>query len=193
MQQSENQNLSDEELARAYIKGDNEALNALIARYLNSVYNFIFKYVHNEYAAEDVTQEVFLKLWKNINKYDAKYKFKTWLYTIAKNTALDHLKKKGLIAFSDMVSVENEDGFYDPALTTTDFLPEKILEKIEDVSMINHAVKTLSPKYREVLTLYYNSELNFREIAQLLKESINTVKTRHRRALLTLKKQLFNK
>jgi RNA polymerase sigma-70 factor (ECF subfamily) len=174
-------NISDEQLIADYLKGQESALEELVARHLNAMYNFVFKYVHIPEVAEDVTQEAFVKIWKNIRKFDGKRKFKTWAYTIAKNTALDHLRQKGLIAFSELENVE---------FASKNPLPEESMDKLQDMQVIGHMVSKLPSKYRQVVTLYYNDELNFREIAQLLSESINTIKTRHRRALIYLKQRL---
>ncbi len=86
--------LTDEQLIKNYLIGDNKALELLIKRYLTPIYNFVLRYVKNTSEAEDVTQEVFVKVWKNLKKFNDNYKFKSWLYTIAKNTSLDYLKKK---------------------------------------------------------------------------------------------------
>jgi len=177
-------NITDEQLVANYIKGDESALEELIARHLNPMYNFVFKYVHIEAVAEDVTQEAFVKIWKNIRKFDQKKKFKTWAYTIAKNTALDHLRQKGMIAFSELENTE---------FASRNPLPEESMDKLADMQVMGHAVSKLPTKYRQVVNLYYNDELNFREIAELLSESINTIKTRHRRALIYLKQRLSDK
>jgi len=174
------QNQTDEQLVKDYLNGNQLALEQLIQRHLSGIYNFVFKYVHTIAESEDVTQEAFIKIWKNLNKFNRQYKFKTWAYTIAKNTALDHLKQKGVVPLSEIMD----------ELVSPLPLPEKIMGQIQDVQMINHAVGRLPLKYREVVNLYYRDELNFREIAELLKESINTVKTRHRRALMHLKQML---
>jgi RNA polymerase sigma-70 factor (ECF subfamily) len=172
----------DEQLVKQYLEGRELALEELIQNHLTGLYNFVFKYVHTKEEAEDVTQETFVKAWKNLKKFNPSFKFKTWLYTIGKNTALDHLKKKGLVAFSEI-----------DELKSTDPLPEEIMSKVSDLELVGHTVAKLPLKYREVIQLYYNDQLNFREISELLSESINTIKTRHRRALAYLKKSLLEK
>lgn len=181
------ENLSDQELVQKYFDGDQQAFEFLVQKYLQPVYNFVFKYVHTEEAAEDVTQEAFIKIWKNIAKYNSKYKFKTWAFTIAKNTALDHLRKKSIIPLS---SFEDPEALLDSTLTNRELISDQAMQKVEDMQMIAHAVKDLPEKYRQVISLYYEKELNFREISELLKQSINTIKTKHRRALDYLRRKL---
>ncbi len=184
-------NLTDEQLVEFYLKGDSKALDFLIQKNLDAVYNFVFKYVHTIEEAEDVTQETFIKAWQKLNKFNAQYKFKTWLFTIAKNTALDHLKKRGLIPFSHLENETNNN--YADNLSSHDPLPEELMIRIEDMQMIGLAVDKLPKKYHQIISLYYNDQLNFREISELLKESINTIKTRHRRALPYLKREIFDR
>jgi len=192
MSETKLNNLNDEQLISKYLSGDQSAFEFLIQRYLNQIYNFVFKYVHTAAEAEDVTQEAFLKIWKNLKRFDLQRKFKTWAFTIAKNTALDHLKKKGLVAFSELSFEDGAENSFEASLVSSAPLPENAFEKIEQIAMVGHAVAKLTPTQKEVLDLYYKKGLNFREISEFLKQSINTVKTRHRRALIFLKKHLEN-
>src|SRR5258708_18528094 len=89
--------LEGQQLVAEHIAGNKQAFEILVSRHLNGVYNFVYKYAHDLDQAEDITQESFVKAWKNLKKFNSKYKFKTWLFTIAKNTALDALKKKGFV------------------------------------------------------------------------------------------------
>jgi RNA polymerase sigma-70 factor (ECF subfamily) len=89
--------IHDEKLVEAYLKGDKRALEILIKRYLKAIYNFAYKYVGKE-EAEDVTQEVFLKMWRNLKKFKKEKNFQSWLWTIARNTCFDFLRKKKKIS-----------------------------------------------------------------------------------------------
>jgi RNA polymerase sigma-70 factor, ECF subfamily len=178
---------SDEQLVVDYIKGDEKALELLIQRYLTRVYQFANKYLQNKDEAEDLAQEVFVKVWKNVHKFKADFKFKTWIYTIAKNACLDYLKKKNRpIAFSELDDPENNWGFADSLADKTPSVLENLQRK-EGVKALNFAVEELSPIYRSTVNLRYNEDLKFREIAELLSESVDTIKTRHRRAIKSLK------
>ena len=123
-------NFSDEELVAEYLRGDNDALRLLIERYLKSIYGFVFRYVNNPENAEDIVQDVFIKTWKNLKKFNRKKNFKTWLFTIAKNTALDALKKKKPIVFSALEEDENDGGFSETLIDPAP-LPHEIFEMKE--------------------------------------------------------------
>lgn len=183
-------NHSDEQLVTDYLAGDEESLEILIKSYLRPICNFIYRYINNGQEAEDITQEVFVKVWRNLKKFDQSKSFKTWIFSIAKNTSIDWLKKKKTIPFSSFKNEEGEDLFVktlaDPAP-----LPNEIFERVNIADALNIAINQLSPKYRMVLLLRYNDHFNFREIAETLNEPLNTIKSRHRRALILLKKLLL--
>ncbi len=180
--------LTNEKLVSQYRRGDEEALEILIKQNLKPIYNFVFRYVRDVSDADDITQEVFVKMWRNIKKFDVRKKFKNWLFTIARNTAIDFLRKKKVIPFSEF---EKQDGgsIIDTLIDTAP-LPDKIFEHKNLRQTIYAAVGKLSAKYQTVLLLYYKQQLNFSEIAESLNQSINTVKSNHRRALISLKKIL---
>jgi RNA polymerase sigma-70 factor (ECF subfamily) len=184
-------NRSDQQLVSDYLSGDEKSLEVLFGRYLKPIYSFIYRYVGDRQDAEDVTQEVFVKAWRNLKKFDQQKSFKTWIFSIAKNTVIDFLKKKKATTFSDF---ENEEGEKENMITETlvdpSPLPQELLEKADVAQMINTAMEKLSPKYRMVLFLRYNDHFTFREIAEIFGESLNTIKSRHQRAILILRKML---
>jgi RNA polymerase sigma-70 factor (ECF subfamily) len=180
---------NDRQLIENYLKGDEKSLEILIGRHLKPIYNFAYKYAGNPQEAEDITQEVFVKVWKNLKKFDKQKNFKNWIFPIAKNTAIDFLKKKKAMQFSDF---ENEKGENILAETIIDssLLPVELLERKDMLGMLMKAMNKLLPKYRKVLLLRHNDDLTFREISRITGEPLNTVKSRHRRALMMLKKLL---
>jgi len=175
----------EEKLVAQYLKGDEKALEILIKQYLKPIYSFVYSYVGNASDTEDITQEVFVKMWRNIKKFDQQKSFKTWFFTIAKNASIDFLKKKKPIPFSKFENEKGQNVFLDN-LAAPILLPSEIFNRAD----IDSALKKLSPKYRLVLSLYYGAQLNFREIADSLDEPLNTIKSRYRRALILLKKFL---
>jgi RNA polymerase sigma-70 factor (ECF subfamily) len=184
--------MTDEQLVVEHIKGDEKAFELLIQRYLNRVYQFAFKYVQNQDEAEDLAQEVFVKVWKNAKKFKPDFKFKTWIYTITKNASLDFLKKKNRpLTFSELDNEANNWGFSDSLADKTPSALE-VMQRNEGVKALNFAVEELSPIYRSTVNLRYDDDLKFREIAGLLNESVDTIKTRHRRAIKSLK-DIFKK
>ncbi|MDP2655108.1 MAG: sigma-70 family RNA polymerase sigma factor [bacterium] len=182
-------NIGDQILIKKYIQGDEKSLEILILAYIKPIYSFVYRYGGNGQDAEDITQEVFVKVWRHIKRFDQSKSFKTWIFAIAKNTAIDSLKKKKTIPFSEF---ENEAGenmltemLADPAP-----LPQELLEKAGVARMLRSTMDKLSPKYRMVLFLRYNDHFNFREIAESLGEPLHTIKSRHRRALIIMRKLL---
>ena len=144
----------DQDLISKYLAGDEKSLEILIEQYLKPIYSFVYRYTGSASNAEDITQDVFVRVWKNLKKFDQNKSFKTWIFSIAKNAAIDWLRKKKTISLSD------DD-----------------MEKIPS-------------EYRMILFLRYNDHFTFKEIAESLGQPLNTVKSRHRRAIAMLKKIL---
>ena len=99
---------TDKQLVYNYINGDGKVLEKLISRYLKPVYNFVYRISNSQQDAEDITQETFIKVWQKIKKYNPDKNFKTWLFTIARNTAVDWLRKKRNLVFSDFENSQGE-------------------------------------------------------------------------------------
>jgi RNA polymerase sigma-70 factor (ECF subfamily) len=174
------QHVSDNELAKA------GSFDDLVHRYTGPVYNFVFRLTGNRQVAEDLTQETFIKVWKNLAKYDTSHNFRAWLFTIARNTCTDYLRKKKSIPFSTLSP--DADLPFEETLADSEPLPEKTLEKIEDSELLEQFLAELPPDYRIVLVLHYQEEMTFDEIGNVLGKPLNTVKSHHRRALEMLRK-----
>lgn len=179
--------MNDLELLEKYQKGDESAFEQLIKRHFKSVYSMAYKYVWSAQEAEDVTQEVFVKAWKNIKKFDKTKNFKTWILTITKNTAIDSLKKKKMSVFSDFQNADGGNHIFD-SLRDLSPIPSELSEKKDDSKFIAAAVKSLPEKYHKIFHHRYSNGFAFREISDLTNEPINTIKSRHRRGLQMLKK-----
>ena len=178
---------TDEELVAEYLAGDEAAFAELTRRNLNGAYNFAYRLMGEGPAAEDVVQEAFVKAWKNLKKYDPKTsKFKTWLLRIVRNSAIDYLRKRKHVPFS---AFETDEGNNILAETVASEDESVVLglERIDDAKAVQEHLQKLSPKHREVLLLYYTNDATFEEIAEVLGEPTNTVKSRHRRALQALR------
>ena len=185
---------TDEQLVTNYlkVKGDEKSFEILIKRYLKPIYSFVYRYVGSGEEAEDITQEVFVKMWRNLKRFNKNKSFKTWIFQIAKNTSLDFLKKKKVIPFSDFENEEGENKLIE-TLVDPGPLPDEIFEIVDIAEKLNAAINQLAPQYRLVLFLRYNDHFTFREIAEILGESIDTIKTRHRRGITILRKLLKEK
>jgi RNA polymerase sigma-70 factor (ECF subfamily) len=177
----------DERLIDEYLEGNDDSLKELFGFYTTSIYNFVYRFVGENYT-DDVVQDTFIKVWKNIKKFDkGKSSFKTWVFTIARNTTIDFLKKKKMFIFSDLGN--DEENFENQIKDEAD-LPDEILSKIEDEKMLNNFINELPFNYREVLVLYYQEDMTFKEIGEALGKPLNTVKSYHYRALVELRKKI---
>lgn len=177
--------LNDSQLIENYLSGDEKAFEMLIRRYLRPIFSFSYKFVHDQPVAEDITQEVFVKVWKNIKKFDTEKSFKSWIFTIAKNTALDFIKKKKTIPLSALDLGNDKD----ISEAIPDDLPgaDEIFDAKKSKNYVFSLIDKLSPLYRAVLFLKYKNDFTFAEIAEVLGEPLNTIKSRHRRGVAALK------
>lgn len=178
----------DEDIIEEYIAGNQQALKILIDRYTPQVYNFVVRFIGIT-NAPDVTQDVWIKVWRNIKKFDIeRAHFKTWLFTIARNTTTDYLRKKKSIVFSDL---DTEESTFSDTVEDESILPDEVLERLEDKKLLNELISKLSFDYQTVLTLYYQEDMTFKEIGEVLGKPLNTVKSHHLRALEQLKKMVL--
>lgn len=173
--------LTDEKIIRLVQSGEVEFFGALVERYEAKMLRYARKFLFEYEDAEDLVQGVFLKAYVNIQSFDASKKFSSWLYRIAHNEFINAIKKKGReslpffdvdILFPRAVSKENTDN--------------KINE--EELRLIlDKCLGKLDPKYREPLILYYFEDLNYKEIADVLRIPVSTVGVRLRRAKKAMK------
>ena len=127
--------ISEDEInIKEYINGNKDIFRILVEKYTPSIYNFSARFVGIDYA-NDIVQDVFIKVWKNIKRFDHnKANFKTWIFTITRNTITDYLRKKKMINFSSLDTKEEyfEDNILDEAI-----LSDEILIKLEDKKLLN--------------------------------------------------------
>lgn len=179
----------DNLLIKNYLDGNQNSLKLLIDKYTSPVYNFSKRFTGST-QAEDITQEVFIKVWKNLKNFDVdKSQFKTWLFTIARNTATDYLRKKKSISFSSFES----DDFKEEDIVDDNILPDEILQKLQDKELLIKLLEELPENYKLVLTLHYQEDMTFKEIGEVMGKPLNTVKSYHYRALILLKDILDNR
>jgi len=175
----------DRQLIADTLNGNDDAFAFLVHRHLSAVYNFAYRFGGRE-EADDIAQETFFKIWKNLKKFRPEENFKTWMFQIARNTTIDHMRKKRDITFSKF---ENEEGenFLEETLADTEPLADEIFARAEKEKHMEKMFAELPPLYREVLILHYQNNFTFEEIGQILKKPLHTVKSQHRRALILLR------
>ncbi|KUO53125.1 MAG: hypothetical protein APF76_03540 [Desulfitibacter sp. BRH_c19] len=165
-------------------KGQKEYFNVLVKQLQVPVYRLAVKMVGDKEEAKDLTQEIFLKVYKSFATYDRSVKITTWIYRIATNTCIDYLrKKKELLMLKEDQAIQIE--------KRADLLPEKAFEVKELSQDINSKINLLPESYRVVVILKYINELTFEEIADILKQPVSTVKTKLYRAREMLRGHLL--
>ena len=178
---------TDSGLVAGAIAGNKAAFSLLVERYVSPIYKFSYRYVRNGPDAEDVSQETFLRVWKNLDKFEQDKNFKTWIFTIAKNVSLDFLKRRKSTPFSVLGEGDDAvDAILAPYVAVTD-TSEDSFDRGLLKGDFDTALAQLPERYREVMVLRYTDNLKFREIADRLHEPVDTVKSRHRRGLALLR------
>jgi RNA polymerase sigma factor (sigma-70 family) len=179
----EMKHLSDQELMSIVQAGDFAPASELYDRYSSRIYNFAYRFLKNSEAAEDATQEVFVKMMKHANQFHGGAKLSTWLFSITANWCRDFLRK------AENRAKEGEDVLISlPA--PAELSPERHLERREDELRIQKALTLLSPDQREAILLSRYQGMSYAEIAQISGCSEGAVKTRVFRAMEVLKKAL---
>ena len=174
-------------LIQKYLNGDVSSFKMLIDKHTSSIYNFTLRFIGPLYA-QDIAQEVFIKVWKNLKSFNSdKSQFKTWLFIITRNTITDYLRKKKSISFSSL----DDENFKEENIEDESILQDEIFEKLEDKEMLLKILDELPPNYKLVLTLYYQEDMTFKEIGEVLGKPLNTVKSYHYRALKILHQKLL--
>ncbi len=181
--------IPDNELAVAAQAGDEIAFQELMRRHVRPIWVFSRQYAKTDEDTEDIVQDTFFKAWKYLKRFESTKAFRPWLYAIARNTALDHLKKRRSTSFTEMSGDDGETPFAE-TLEDTEPLASEIFEQGEIKIELKKSVEELHPEYRAVLAMHYNDGLTFKEIAEIVGKPMNTVKSWHRRALQKVRKHL---
>lgn len=177
---------NDQQLVQNFLTGDDAAFEELVGRYLKPVYNFLYQLTNDPSAVDDLTQVTFVKVWKNIRRFDQKKSFKVWIFAIAKNTAYDYFKKKKTLPFA---LFEREDGSNKlEEISEEAVLPDELLMQADSAKELEEKLNQLAPRYKLILLMRYRDDLSLAEIAEILNLSYNTIKSQHQRALSGLKK-----
>ena len=170
--------------------GSAEAFEQLVLKYQTAVYNLCLRMTGDPEDAADMTQESFLKAWRNLESFQGNSAFSTWLYRLASNTCLDHLRSVKRKPQLSLV-LEDEDGEAQ-ALDVPDSAPtpEEQVIALDEQSRLNQALQTLEEDQRQILILRAVNGLSYTEIAEALHLKEGTVKSRLARARDQLRKKL---
>lgn len=164
--------------------GDDGAFEELLTRHYQSVYRLAYRFLYDSPEAEDITQEVFLRVFRAAQTYSPKAKFSTWLYTITKNLCFNELRKKRSVT---VFSIEDE---VLPELPSMDESPVLRLEEEEVKKRVLDAVKELPANLRIAVLLLKYHGLSYEEVAEILGCTVNAVKLRVHRAKKFLTKSI---
>jgi RNA polymerase sigma-70 factor, ECF subfamily len=177
--------LSDKQLVENFLEGDDSAFPHLVKRYLKPIYNFLYQLAGDSSALDDLAQETFIKVWKNISRFDQSRSFKVWIFAIAKNTAYDYLKKKKTIPFSVFTNEKGNNKL--EKINANEILPDELLEREDFAKELEEKLKKIPEQYRIILLMRYKDDFSLQEIAEIFKKPYNTIKSQHQRALAALK------
>ncbi|MFH1372818.1 MAG: sigma-70 family RNA polymerase sigma factor [bacterium] len=180
----------DTELIAKALNGSQPAFRGLAERHRASVFHIVFKIVRDNETAQDLVQETFMKAFSSLASYRPEYRFSTWLYKIAANCSIDHLRKKRIQALSLDRQFDDKNGGRSLEVADYSYHPGRDLERKEQRIGIEEAIASLPPKYREVIIYRHKDDKSYEEIAELLGIPIGTVKARIFRARELLKKKL---
>lgn len=173
--------IPDIELIKKCINGDNDAFSEIVTRYKKLIYNVVYNMIKNRDEVNDIAQEVFIRIYKSLDRYNPEYKFSTWTVKIATNYCLDVLRKKKI----DSIPIEEAIG-----VSSTVDTPETSYIKKEQKERINVELSKLPEKYRIPLILFHKNCLSYEEMSKVLNEPMSIIKNRLYRARQMLKEKL---
>lgn len=179
------QESSDIEIIERILKGNANAYTLLVDKYKKYVFTIAYRYTKNREDAEDVSQEIFIKIYKHLGSYKGEAKFSTWIYTIITTSCISFLrKKKILIATTEDYELENAQVDIHSNVTN------KNIEEREKFNHLQNAIKLLEEEDALILTLFYQFDSSIQDLASILKIEPNNAKVKLHRARLKLKQKI---
>jgi RNA polymerase sigma-70 factor (ECF subfamily) len=184
--------LSDAQIMLQVKAGDDSAFEYLVQKYRRAMVSFMFRMAHNNAAAEDLAQEVFLRVYRSRESYEASAKFTTWLYRIATNLAVNHARDTRHERPENTVSLDEPDQESGHTLDLPDRTPsaEEAIVRRERVAAIRQRVQALPERQRIAVVMHKYQQMEYRQIADVLKLSESATKSLLFRAYETLREQL---
>ena len=181
---------NDQILVDRFTSGDTSAFQELVERHKKKVYYLAYDITGDHHEAEDISQEVFVKVFRSLNTFRRDAKMSSWLYKITVNASIDSLRKKSSKPEASIDILERADVRDNPMGSSIDLDPERSAESLLLQKHISHALQKISPKERSVFVMRHYNDLKIREIAEILNISIGTVKALLFRAIKKLRKEL---
>ncbi|NDJ54790.1 MAG: sigma-70 family RNA polymerase sigma factor [Chloroflexi bacterium] len=167
----------DQELVARVLEGDPDSFAGLVERYQSAVYNLAYRMLNESRAAEDATQEAFMRAYQHLSRYDMNRSFKTWLLSITSNYCIDRLRKRRLTWLSI-----DEPLAPHPSLVSSEVGPEQAAVRSEKQAAIQSLLDELAPDYRAAVVLRYWYDMSYADIAEALDTTESAIKSRLFRA-----------
>src|ERR1700755_1574824 len=166
---AQREQFDDRELVALILDGDRDRFTQLVARYEKRIVNYVYRITHRYEDAHDLAQEIFVKVFLALDRYDPKYQFSTWLFRIAQNSAIDALRKKSVAEVPLARPATDEEGPKDREFADNGVSPYRALKNKQLSAAIDDAVLKLPADYRELIQLRHFAELSYEEIASMKK------------------------
>ncbi len=183
--------VNDRELVVTTLNGAEGSFEELVRRYQRPISAYVYRMVGNYESALDLTQEIFIKVYSSLRRYRAEFKFSTWIYRIAHNSAIDHLRRNATREQS-LINGSESDHFELP-IESGSLSPEQESERKERRVEIEAVVRTLPTNYRELIFLRHSQDLTYEEIVEVTGLPLGTVKNRLFRAREMMRQQFVEK
>jgi len=183
--------ITDRDLVASAVSGIDGSFEELVRRYQRPISAYVYRMVGNYESALDLTQEIFIKVYNSLNRYRSEFKFSTWIYKIAHNAAVDHLRRTTTREQSLVVGSEGDQ--FDLPIESTRLSPEQESEQRERRVEIETVVRALPANYRELIILRHSQDLSYEEIVEVTGLPLGTVKNRLFRAREMMRQQFVEK
>jgi RNA polymerase sigma-70 factor, ECF subfamily len=182
---------SDEAVVARVLSGDEDRFGVLVGRYRTRLHSHVTKMIGNREDALDLTQEIFLKVFQALPRFNPEYRFSTWLFRIAANAAIDYLRRKRPKTVPlEIPDPEAQGRVSSGEYSTSDLDPFGMLRNVERGRAISQAIADLPLEFRELIALRHFAGLSYEEIAEVKEMPLGTVKNKLFRARAVLKERL---
>jgi RNA polymerase sigma-70 factor (ECF subfamily) len=182
---------NDRELVATAVNGFDGSFEELVRRYQRPIAAYVYRMVGNYESALDLTQEIFIKVYNSLSRYRAEFKFSTWIYKIAHNAAVDHLRRSSTREQSLVAGTESDS--FELPIESSHLTPEQESERKERRGEIESVVRALPANYRELIILRHSQDLSYEEIVEVTGLPLGTVKNRLFRAREMMRQQFVDK
>ena len=163
-------------------RGEEDAFQEILGRYRGPIYNLCYRMARNPEDARDLAQEVFIKVFSLLDRFDEGYAFSSWLFRIATNHCIDHLRRNRLrfLSLDGTTGPDGEEYEFQVAADTPE--PDEVLQRKEALERLEEVIAELPPHYKAITLLRHDQQLSYEEIAEVLQLPLGTVKARIHRA-----------